>query len=308
MLSYGLVIIDEAGMMSLEMLTWVLTTVSDDCQVVLVGDPDQLPSVECGRVVEDLLELGVPHIRLKSCHRQGDAKNALAHNVQKFSQCAKSNDLWFDKSFQFIPMKEDAILQTVCKIGTKLYREGRNAQVLSPYRGHSELSTGKLNDVMQQMLHPEKDKALYPLQDGDRVMVIQNDRAQDFFNGETGTLRLLRREGAEPLYQITYGDRKVAYESRKVMEHLALAYAITVHKSQGSEYDTIVLPISKELRSLMNRNLFYTAISRAKKQVILVGEPEALALAMRKLPIRRRSMLAAKVGRLLSFLSQEEAA
>lgn len=308
MLPYGLVIIDEAGMMSLDMLAWVLTTISDDCQLVLVGDPDQLPSVKCGRVVEDLLELGVPHIRLKSCHRQNDAESALAHNIQNFSQCAKSGDLWFDESFRFISVKEESILQTVCEIGTRLYREGQNAQVLSPYRSHSNLSTEELNDVMQGMLRPGEDEALYPLRDGDRVMVIQNDRTQNVFNGETGTLRLLRREGAEPLYQIICGNRKAVYEYRKVMEHLALAYAITVHKSQGSEYDTVVLPVSKQFLPLMTRNLFYTAISRAKKQVILVGDTEAMALAMRKLPIQRRSMLVAKANRLRSFFGQEEAA
>lgn len=308
MLPYGLVIVDEAGMMSLEMLAWVLTTISDDCQLVLVGDPNQLPSVKCGRVVEDLLEMGVPHIRLKSCHRQNDTESALAHNIQNFSQCAGAGDLWFDESFRFIPAKEEAIRRAVCEIGARLYREGRNAQVLSPYRKDVALSTNELNDVMQRMLRPGKGEALYPLRDGDRVMAIQNDRTQNVFNGETGILRLLRRERAEPLYQITCGDRKAVYEYRKVMEHLALAYAITVHKSQGSEYDTIVLPVSKQFLPLMTRNLFYTAISRAKKQVVLVGDTEALALAMRKLPIQRRSMLAKKVNQLVSSLSQEEAA
>lgn len=307
-LPYGLVIVDEAGMMSLEMLAWVLTTVSDRCQVVLVGDPNQLPSVQCGRVVEDLLELGVPHIRLKSCHRQDNGESALAHNIQNFSQCAGAGNLWFDESFRFIPAKEEAIRQIICQIGTRLYREGRNAQVLSPYRCYSDLSTDELNDKMQRMLHPGKDKAAYPLRDGDRVMVIQNDRTQNVFNGETGVLRLLRREGQEPLYQIVCGDQKAIYDFRKVMDYLALAYAVTVHKSQGSEYDTIVLPMSKRFFPLMTRNLFYTAISRAKKRVILVGAPEALALAMDNLPLQRRSTLAAKVKGLLSGIDRKKAA
>lgn len=308
MLPYGLVIIDEAGMMSLDMLAWVIMTTPDDCQLVLVGDPNQLPSVKCSRVVEDLLEMGVPHIRLKSCHRQDDTESALAHNVQKFSQCAGAGDLWLDESFRFIPAKEEAIRQVVCQIGTRLYREGRNAQVLSPYRCYSDLSTDELNDEMQRMLHSGKGETAYPLRDGDRVIVIQNDRTQNVFNGETGILRLLEREGQEPLYQIACGDREAVYEYRIALEHLALAYAVTVHKSQGSEYDTVVLPVSKQFLPLMTRNLFYTAISQAKKQVILVGDPEALALAMKNLPIRRRSMLAVKAKGLLSGIDRKKAA
>ena len=125
-----------------------------------------------------------------------------------------------------------------------------------------------------------------------------NDWTQKVFNGETGTLKLLCREGQEPLYQVTCGDRQAIYDYDKVLRYLALAYAATVHKAQGSEYDTVLLPVSKSFAPLLTRNLFYTAISRAKRRVILVGDSEALSFVLKNFPAQRYSMLVGKVEQL----------
>lgn len=272
-LPYGLVIIDEAGMVSLPMISWILSTVRPSCRVVLVGDPNQLPPVECGNVMNDLLELGFPHICLKSCHRQKDPTGMLAQNVRNFDKCFGMGDFGYGPDFMFFPQKEEKVsLQRLCKVATSLYLEGEDVQVLSPYRSGGILSVTNLNRHLQRMINPKDGEEKFPFHDGDRVMVIQNDWEQKVFNGDTGTLHLIRREGKGPLYQVTCGDRQAVYDYNQVMQYLDLAYAATVHKVQGSEFDTIILPVSKGFSRLWTRNLLYTAISRAKKRVILIGD------------------------------------
>lgn len=298
-LPYGLVIVDEAGMVSLTMLSWILSTVRPSCRIVLVGDPNQLPSVGCGNIMPDLLELGIPHIRLKSCHRQKDPTGMLARNIRHFDECLSMGDFGYGSDFMFFPQKDEKVIhQYLCKVAANLYQEGEDVQVISPYRSYGILSVEKLNEHLRELINPKKDEELYPLHDGDRVMVTQNDWKQNVFNGDTGTLRLIRREGREPLYQVTCGDRQAVYDFNQVMQYLELAYATTVHKVQGSEYDTIILPVSKRFSHLWTRNLFYTAISRAKKRVILIGDCEALEFALKNPLPQRYSMLAEKVNRI----------
>lgn len=140
-----------------------------------------------------------------------------------------------------------------------------------------------------------------PFHDGDRVLVTQNDWSQKVFNGDTGTLHLIPREGQEPLYQVTCEGRQAVYDYDQVMRYLELAYATTVHKVQGSEFDTIILPVSKGFSRLWTRNLFYTAISRAKKRVILIGDAEALEFALKNTLPQRYSMLAEKANRICFY-------
>ena len=208
-------------------------------------------------------------------------------------------DLSFDASFMFFPQKnEKRMAQYLCKAAASLYQEGQNVQVLSPYGSRGLLSAAALNQRLQALVNPQEGEEMYPFHDGDRVMVIQNDWTQKVFNGETGVLHLLPREGQEPLYQVTCGDRQAIYDYDKVLRYLALAYAATVHKAQGSEYDTVLFPVSKSFAPLLTRNLFYTAISRAKRRVILVGDSEALSFALKNFPTQRYSMLAGKVEQL----------
>lgn len=300
-LPYGLVIIDEAGMVSLEMLNWILATVRSSCRVVLVGDPNQLPSVGCGNIMEDLLELEIPHICLKSCHRQKDPTGMLTQNVRNFDNCLSMGGFGYGPDFMFFPQKDEkVILQYLCEVAISLYLEGEDVQVLSPYKSGGLLSAASLNQHLQRKINPKNGEENFPVHDGDRVMVIQNNWKQNVYNGDTGTLHLVPGEGQEPLYQftVTGGKRQAIYDYNKVMEHLALAYATTVHKVQGSEFDTIILPVSKGFSKLWTRNLLYTAVSRASKRVILIGDSGALEFALKNTLPQRRSMLAEKANRL----------
>lgn len=295
-----LVVVDEASMMTLEMLAGILAVVHPACHVVLVGDPHQLLSVGPGNILPDLLALDVPHIRLSSFHRQDDAGSALAYNVRKFGACRTVDDLRFDKSFQFLPMTDDeAIRRCICRGGINLYKAGADVQVLSPYNRSGPLSSDSLNMIFREYLNPAT--AANTIKDvflrvGDRVIIQQNDWEQKVCNGDIGTYYHKSADGML-LYGVACNRGRTAAwggEGMDPLSRLRLAYIITIHKSQGSEWDTIVLPVSKGFSHMLHRNLLYTAISRARKRAVIVGDPDALSMALQREAPSRRSMLVTK--------------
>lgn len=293
-------VVDEASMLTTEMLAGILAVVHPACRVVLIGDPHQLLSVGPGNVLPDLLALGVPHIRLSSYHRQADADSALAYNVRGFGACRSLNDLHFDDSFQFIPMADDtAIRNCICRGGINLYRLGADVQVLSPYNRSGLLSSDALNVAFRECLNPATEENTMKdvfFRIGDRVIIRQNDWEQNVCNGDIGTYYHKTADGML-LYGVACNRGRTAAwggEGANPLYRLKLAYVITIHKAQGSEYDTIVLPVSKGFANMLHRNLMYTAISRAKRRVVIVGDPDALATALQREAPPRRSMLVTK--------------
>ena len=295
--SSDLVVVDEASMLTLEMLAGILAVVHPACRVVLVGDPHQLLSVGPGNVLPDLLALGVPHIWLGSFHRQTDVESALAHNVREFGAIRSMEDLRLDDSFRFIPLADDnSIRSCVCKGGINLYRTGADVQVLSPYNRSGPLSSGALNVAFREFLNPVSEENTIKdvfFRAGDRVIVLQNDWEQKICNGDIGTYYHKLADGML-LYGVACNrGRTAAWGGEKLnpLSRLRLAYVITIHKSQGSEWDTVVLPISKGFSHMLYRNLLYTAISRAKRRVVIVGDSDALNMALQRETPPRRSML-----------------
>lgn len=296
-----LVVVDEASMLTLEMLAGILAVVHPACHVVLIGDPHQLLSVGPGNVLPDLLALDVPRIRLSSFHRQADADSALAYNVREFGACRTVDDLRFDKSFQFIPLVEDeAIRNCVCRGGINLYRLGTDVQVLSPYNRSGPLSSDAFNVVFREHLNPAAEGNTIKdvsFRIGDKVIVLQNDWEQKVCNGDIGTYIHSRQPNGDLGYGVICGKGRAATwagEETSPLSRLRLAYVITIHKSQGSEWDTVVLPISKGFSHMLYRNLLYTAVSRARKRVVIVGDPDALTTALQREAPPRRSMLVTK--------------
>lgn len=295
-----LVVVDEASMLSLEMLAGILTVVHPACRVVLVGDPHQLLSVGPGNVLPDLLSLDVPHIQLSSFHRQVDKESALAYNVREFGACRSMDDLHFDDSFRFLPITDDtAIKNCVCRGGINLYKAGADVQVLSPYNCSGILSSGALNVIFRECLNPATEENTIKdvfLRTGDRVIIQQNDWKQKVCNGDIGTYHHKTIDGVL-YYSVACNRDRVAVwggEGANPLYRLKLAYVITIHKSQGSEWDTVVLPIAKGFSHMLYRNLLYTAVSRARKRVVIVGDPDALTTALRREAPPRRSMLVTK--------------
>lgn len=297
----GLVIVDEASMVSLEMLAGILCTVREDCRIVLLGDCNQLLSVGSGNVLPDLLRLDVPHVCLKTNHRQEGSSTGLLRNVVEFSNMHRVHDLTFDNSFVLKELDESAVQRTLVEEAATRYLVGEDVQVLSPYNRATQLSVDKLNTVLRNRINPPaegKEELRYGgkvFREGDRVIITKNDRERNCSNGDVGIFHALGLGEEIWGYCIDLPDgRCPAWQFDEGMDHLSLAYALTVHKVQGSESDTILLPLTDSFSNMLYRNLLYTAISRGKKKVILYGSQNALGLALRKPARERRSQLVAK--------------
>ena len=305
----GLVVVDEASMVSLEMLAGILNRVRRNCRVVLLGDPNQLLSVGAGNILSDLLTLGVPSICLQQQYRQSTDAAALRQNVVDFPKLNGEHELRWDDSFRLLPADDRAIPDLLCEEAARRYRAGESIQVLSPVRVKTGFSVQALNTRLQNEVNPlTAEKPTWgKFRDGDRVIVTQNNAYYNICNGDVGMLHIrgekphrvaaLAVRGTLKTWQIDRGQGEygIGHDDAPPPQ-LALAYALTVHKSQGSQYDTVLMPVSMATARMLYRNLLYTAISRAGKEVILVGSREALNTAMQCIPYPRKSKLVARTN------------
>lgn len=298
-----LLIVDEAGMISLELLTGLLLAAGNRCRIVMLGDPGQLGSVSCGNVLKDLEELGVPVLFLRKTHRQKDLSSALYHNITGFSAMGDSSSLTFDDSFQLIPAEEDAIFSKTMSIALQHYRNHENVVLLSPVNSAGELSVDVLNLCIQQQLHAPDNFRFHlddetALMDGDPVIFTHNNKSMGYFNGDLGVFRLVQDDQGLPKPQVILPDGRIIPITLFNQYQLSLAYALTIHKVQGSEADTVILPLSEHFLS-MNRSMLYTAISRARQKVILIGSQGVLDYIMDRQPHARLSTLVPRTRTLL---------
>lgn len=304
----GLVVVDEASMVSLEMLAGILNRVRRNCRVVLLGDPNQLMSVGAGNVLSDLLTLGVPSLRLEQQYRQSADAAALRQNVVDFPKLSDERELQWDDSFRLLSADSKIIPDLLCEEAARRYRAGESIQVLSPVKTKTDFSVQALNTRLQNEVNPltaEKQR-WGAFRDGDRVIVTQNNSYYNICNGDVGVLHLrgkkphrvaaLSVRGTLKTWQIDCMEKYGAANDDAPPPRLALAYALTVHKSQGSQYDAILMPMSMATAKMLYRNLLYTAISRARKEVILVGSREAVNTAMQCIPYPRKSKLVARTN------------
>ena len=305
----GLVVIDEASMVSLEMLAGILNRVRGNCRVVLLGDTNQLQSVGAGNVLPDLLKLGIPSILLAQQYRQSMDAVALRQNVVNFPKLNAEHELQWDDSFRLLPADDRAIPDLLCKEAVRRYLAGESIQVLSPVKAKTGFSVQALNTRLQNEVNPltAKKPMWGKFRDGDRVIVTQNNPYYDVCNGDVGVLHIRGEKPRRIAILAVRGKLKTWQIDRVPGEYgirnddppppqLALAYALTVHKSQGSQYDTILMPASMATAKMLYRNLLYTAISRARKEVILVGSREAVNTAMQCIPYPRKSKLVARTN------------
>ena len=296
LLDENVIIVDEASMVDNALMSALLHAVKPGAHVVLIGDADQLPSVGAGNVLRDLIASGsFATVCLTEIFRQAQKSLIVtnAHAINKGEMPlldVKNND------FFFLPRAEDAsIAQTVAQLcQTRLPRTyGEMAvtgtQVITPTR-KGETGTENLNRVLQAALNPPTpDKREHKFREmvfreGDRVMQIRNNydlywkrvdgtEGSGIFNGDVGVVEEI--SAGEELMRIRFDDRYVNYEF-SLLEELEMAYAITVHKSQGSEYPIVILPLGSAAPMLLSRNLLYTAVTRAQSIVILVGREDVL--------------------------------
>ena len=299
--SIGLIVIDEASMLTIEMLSGILEHCRHDCRIILVGDENQLQSVGAGNIMSDLIELGFPVVQLFENHRQEGKDSALAQNVLNYSWLSGADDIYFDDSFVLMDIPEYDMQRVICSMAAEHYAQGDSFQLLSPVNYSGTLSVSSLNNFLHPVVNPCVDKSDIIdngsdlLWNGDRILVKQNNHSLGYCNGDIGILRMHPEESPLNLAALDLDGGRICYlPTIDQMNDLRLGYAITVHKSQGGEYDSVILPLYEYNRNMFTRNLLYTAISRAKRQIILVGSREMLDFAIRNYPRKRNSSLVQK--------------
>ena len=303
LLEADLVLVDEVSMMDM-LTTWYLfNALPPSCRLILVGDADQLPSVGPGAVLNELLACGkLPAVILDKVFRQSEG-SLVAENAQRIRHGV--SDLEFGDDFQFWPSAEETqsaqYLMWFYKREVDRYGVD-NVALLTPFRKKSKTGVYSLNAALHDTINPaspEKDEietGQRILRVGDKVMQMKN---RDFAsNGDIGYICTSKRDSDGILVEVDFGDdRIVAYEDAESLRQVELAYAATIHKSQGSEYDAVLINIQNMHGKMLNRALIYTAETRAKKQVIIVGDWEAVVRAIQTADTKRRNtMLAVRIN------------
>lgn len=282
------IIIDEASMIDIFLAHALLKAVSLNSHLIFIGDIDQLPSVGAGNFLNDLIASGaVPTVKLTEIFRQAQDSLIIvnAHRVNK-GEFPTTHVPGGKKDFIFISEQDPTAVNEHLKkifqwLGKSHIKQSDTAVLVPMNRG--VVGTHNINYYLQQLLNPdETDKKIihagttYKIHD--RVMQIRNNYDKLVFNGDTGTISDIDMQEQTAL--VNFGDREVTYEFSEIDE-LVLAYALSIHKSQGSEYLATIIPIFTSHFALLQRNLLYTAITRAKKLCILIGQPKAIAMAIK---------------------------
>lgn len=307
-LLYDLLIVDEASMLDIFIAAQLFNAIKQGTKVLLVGDHDQLPSVKPGNLLKDMLEAGVPNVCLQTIFRQAQESQIIinAHRVNNGTEIKTDpakEDFFFIKVHN--PQK---VQDMVTKCTLRLVEKGyplEEIQVLSPMKG-GIAGINELNKTLQETFKNPDAKELSLnkriFRQGDKVIQKENNYDKGVFNGDVGVIvkvgpiidsqgDLLEKEGLH----VKFNDRVIAYGKSELTE-LDLAYAITVHKSQGGEYRAVILALSMQQRALLARNLLYTGMTRAKDFLVLIGSDSAVDIALKNNSVAERNTgLAGKI-------------
>jgi exodeoxyribonuclease V alpha subunit len=292
-----LFIIDEASMIDQVLAHQLLQAVPQRAAVIFVGDADQLPSVGPGRVLRDVISSGaVPVVALTEIFRQAAESRIItgAHRINhgqlpEFPEEGdKTSDLYFveaEEAQKAISVISRMISESIPqRLG---FNPVDDVQILTPMQ-KGELGARNLNQVMQALLNPhgkEVERFGTVFREGDRVMQTENDYDKEVFNGDLGRIVAIDEEQREVVVKVD--DRRVKYEFRE-LDELVHAYAVTIHKSQGSEYPCVIIPVHTQHFIMLQRSLLYTAVTRAKRFAVLVGTRKAMGLAVSRADARER--------------------
>lgn len=294
-------ILDEASMIDVILMYHLLKAVPDHMIIIIVGDIDQLPSVGPGNVLQDIIASEViPTIKLERIFRQAMGSKIItnAHKINK----GEYPDLrgGTDSNFFFIPEeKADKVIDTIVELCIKrlpdYYKVDpiKDIQVLTPMQ-RTETGAANLNNALQSSLNKntlslKRGAIEYRLHD--KVMQVRNNYDKEVFNGDVGFISAINLE--DQTLRVNFDDREVEYEQLE-LDELVLAYATTIHKAQGSEYPIVIIPITFSHYVMLQRNLIYTGITRAKKVVVLVGTKNAIYEAVRNNKVKDRNTLLVK--------------
>nr|WP_037453114.1 ATP-dependent RecD-like DNA helicase [Skermanella stibiiresistens] len=298
-LDCDLLVVDETSMVDVPLMNALLRAVPDKAAVLLVGDVDQLPSVGPGQVLADVINSGaVPAVRLTEVFRQAAESRIIvnAHRINNglMPEPYSGEDL---TDFYFVEAAdpEDGVRKLIHMVRDRIPRRFgldpvRDIQVLCPMN-RGGLGARSLNIELQKVLNPARDdeprieRFGWTFREGDKVMQVENDYDKEVYNGDLGVVRRIDPDDNSLL--IEFDGREVAYDAGE-LDQVVLAYATTIHKSQGSEYPAVVLPLTTQHYTMLQRNLVYTGITRGKRLVVIVGQRKALAIAIKGQHTRRR--------------------
>lgn len=290
-------IVDECSMIDLVLMNSLLKAIPAGMRVVLVGDIDQLPSVGAGNVLRDLIDSGVvPVIRLTRIFRQAQTSRIImnAHRINEGQMPDLSNGKETDFFFTTKEDPEEAVREIVSLVQHKLSRYYRTLssqiQVLTPMQ-KGVVGATNLNLALQEALNPQGDglrRSGFIFRRDDKVMQIRNNYDKEVFNGDIGIIESVDLQNRT--LKVNFDQHVVEYESSE-LDELVHAYATTIHKAQGSEYPIVVMPVLMNHYVMLQRNLIYTGITRAKKILVMVGTRKALACAVRNVTVHRRNTL-----------------
>lgn len=288
-------IVDECSMIDLLLMYNLLKAIPEQMTLIMVGDVDQLPSVGAGNVLRDLIESECfPVVRLTRIFRQAQASRIImnAHRINTGKMPDLSNGR--DTDFFFMERGEpEQVVQTVSDlVKTRLPRSYRTKpgeiQVLTPMQ-RGETGAANLNQVLQEAVNPGTDglrRGGYLFRPRDKVMQIRNNYDKEVFNGDIGVVEAVDLE--DRTLDVRFDDRIVRYDVTE-LDELVLAYATTIHKSQGSEYPIVVMPVLMSHYVMLQRNLIYTGVTRAKKALIIVGTKKAVSYAVHHVTVESRN-------------------
>ena len=293
-LECDLVIVDEASMVDVPLLDALLRAMPERAGLILVGDADQLPSIGPGQVLHDILvSERIPAVRLTQIHRQAEGSDIIvnAHRINRgdmpqFRDASEKPDM-----FQF-PVKtpEDAVKRIVELVTERIpnrfpHLKPRDLQVLAPMR-NGTAGVHKLNEALQRALNPpERHQARVErpnnvvLLRGDKVMQMENNYDKNVFNGDVGVIAKIDLE--TDMLTVDFGGESIVDYGFDEADQLTLAYATTIHKSQGSEYPAVIVTLLPQHQIMLRRNLLYTAVTRGRKLVVLVGDTRSIETAVR---------------------------
>ncbi|MBZ2147830.1 ATP-dependent RecD-like DNA helicase [Streptococcus gordonii] len=297
------IIVDEFSMVDTWLANQLLSNISSNSKILIVGDADQLPSVSPGQVLADLLKIRLlPQTKLTKIYRQGEDSTivTLASQIQQgllpadFTE-KKADRSYFEASSEYIPDMIKKIVAAAIRSGIP----AQDVQVLAPmYRGPAGID--QINQLMQDLINPsEKDQLVFEAPDcqyrqGDKVIHLVNDAESNVFNGDLGYITDLLpakyTDSKQDELTINFDGNEIVYQ-RSEWYKIRLAYAMSIHKSQGSEFPVVILPITKSSHRMLQRNLIYTAITRAKSKLILLGEKVAFDYAAKNTGTARKTYL-----------------
>lgn len=294
----NLVIVDEASMIDISLMYHLLCAIPDHASLIIVGDVDQLPSVGPGKVLADIINSqSIPVIRLTEIFRQAAHSKIIvnAHRINKGEFPLNSMPEEHLSDFYLIPCEtpeeiKEKLLHVITERIPKRFgfHPSKDIQVLTPMN-RGELGSHALNNILQKILNPNTEPKVnrfgITFIKGDKVIQMLNNYDKEVFNGDIGHIFNINLE--ENLVTIEFDGRLIDYAYDE-LDEITLAYATSIHKSQGSEYPVVVIPLATQHYMLLARNLLYTAVTRGKKLVILIGQTKAINIAIKNIAIEPR--------------------